>query len=327
MFIIKNKTILLYIMSKLVLLYKDSSFWFKIVVFVILLLLGLHIHKILNSNKEDAYEGFDSLKESFSIKDNNNLYDEFYSSIYDELVANPIRTEYEIGKIIYTTNVTPESVLLDVGCGTGHLEHGFNRLGYKNIIGIDKSPDMIRKSLLSYPKYKYYVADIMNISGPPFNTTKFTHIMCLYFTIYYIENKNIFFKNCYDLLLPGGNLIVHVVDRNNFDPILPSGNPFYILSPQNYVKKRITTSNVDFNGYDYKANFKLNNNENKAIFEEKIKDKNTNNVRVNEHTLYMETIYSILNMARSVGFIIHSKIDMIECGYDYQYLYVFTKPS
>ena len=312
-------------MSKLLLLYKDSSSWFKVVVFVVLLLLCVHIYKILN-DKDESREGFDTLHESFSIKNNTNLYDDFYSSIYDELVYNPIRTEYEIGKIIYNTKVTPDSILLDVGCGTGHLEDGFNRLGYKNIIGIDKSPDMIKQCLQAYPKYNFYVADIMDISGKPFDT-KFTHIMCLYFTIYYIENKNIFFKNCYDLLLPGGTLIVHVVDRNNFDPILPSGNPFYILSPQNYAKKRITTTDVDFYGYEYKANFKLHNDKNTAIFEEKIKDKKTNNVRINEHNLYMETIYSILNMARSVGFIIHSKIDMIECGYDFQYLYMFTKPS
>jgi len=317
-------------MSKLLLLYKESTLWFKIVIFMVFLLVSVHTYKIINdSNNNDYanYEGFDTLNESFSVKNNSNLYDDFYSGIYDQLVYNPIRTEYELGKIIYNTKVTPESILLDVGCGTGHLEHGFNHLGYKNIIGIDKSPDMIKQSLATYPKYKYYVADIMDISGKPFTMTKFTQIMCLYFTIYYIENKNKFFKNCYDILLPGGTLIVHVVDRNNFDPILPSGNPFYILSPQSYAKERITTTNVDFYGYDYKAKFNLHNNKNIAIFEEKIKDKNTNKVRINEHTLYMDTIYTILNIARSVGFIIHSKLDMIDCGYDYQYLYIFTKPS
>lgn len=313
-------------MSKLFLLYNDTTAWFKIVILIVLLLLGLQIYKILNDSDE-SQEGFDNLHESFSVKNNTNLYDDFYSSIYDELVYNPIRTQYEISKIMYETKVTPESILLDVGCGTGHLEHGFNQLGIKNIIGIDNSPDMIKQSILTYPKYKFYVADILDISKPPFTITKFTHVTCLYFTIYYIENKNIFFKNCYDILLPGGTLIVHVVDRNNFDPILPSGNPFYILSPQNYAKERITTTNVDFYGYEYKAKFNLNTNKNTAIFEEKIKDKNTNNVRINEHKLYMETISSILNMARSVGFIINSKIDMIDCGYDYQYLYIFTKPS
>ena len=142
-----------------------------------------------------------------------------------------------------------------------------------------------------------------------------------------MTNKETFFKNCYNLLLPGGYLIVHLVDRNKFDPILPPANPFYILSPQNYAKERITTTKLDFNGYEYQAKFDLDNNNNLAIFEEKFKDKKTNNVRVNKHNLYMDTIYSILHTARSVGFIIDSKIDMMECAYDYQYLYILTKPS
>ena len=152
MFIIKNKTILLYNMSKLFLLYNDTTAWFKIVILIVLLLLGLQIYKILNDSDE-SQEGFDNLHESFSVKNNTNLYDDFYSSIYDELVYNPIRTQYEISKIMYETKVTPESILLDVGCGTGHLEHGFNQLGIKNIIGIDNSPDMIKQSILTYPKY------------------------------------------------------------------------------------------------------------------------------------------------------------------------------
>ena len=313
-------------MSKLLLLYNDSTMWFKIVIVVALMLMALEAYKIFNPD-DKTYEGFDTFQEPFIIKNNTNLYDYFYSNIYDELVYNSTRTEYEIGKIIQDTKVTKDSVLLDIGCGTGHLEHGFNMLGYHNIIGIDNSKDMIKQSMLKYPKYKFYVADIMNIQGPPFKSNKFSHIMCLYFTFYYIENKDLFFKNCYELLQPGGYLVVHLVDRNKFDPILPPGNPFYILSPQNYTKERLTKTKLDFNKYEYNAKFDLNNDTNTAIFEEKFKDKDTNNVRVNKHHLYMDTIYSILNIARSVGFIIHSKIDMMECSYDYQYLYVFTKPG
>ena len=43
-----------------------------------------------------------------------------------------------------------------------------------------------------------------------------------------------------DWLMPGGYLIVHLVDRESFDPILPPGNPLYVVSPQKYAKERIT---------------------------------------------------------------------------------------
>ena len=58
-------------------------------------------------------------------------------------------------------------------------------------------------------------------------------------------------------LEPGGWLALHLVDRNNFDPIIPAGDPFIMISPQNYAKKRITSSVVKFNNFKYRANFKL----------------------------------------------------------------------
>ena len=51
--------------------------------------------------------------------------------------------------------------------------------------------------------------------------------------------------------MPGGYLIVHLVDRESFDPILPPGNPLYVVSPQKYAKERITKTKVHFNDFIY----------------------------------------------------------------------------
>ena len=56
-------------------------------------------------------------------------------------------------------------------------------------------------------------------------------------------------------LMPGGKLIVHLVDRDKFDPILPPGNPLYIVSPQKYAKERITKTKITFNEFLYNSNF------------------------------------------------------------------------
>jgi len=58
-------------------------------------------------------------------------------------------------------------------------------------------------------------------------------------------------------LTPGGFLAVHMVNREKFDPILPAGNPFTIVSPQKYAKKRITTTTVKFDEFEYKSNFDI----------------------------------------------------------------------
>jgi hypothetical protein len=41
----------------------------------------------------------------------------------------------------------------------------------------------------------------------------------------------------------------------------------------------------------------------------------------------MESQKDILTKAKSVGFIMDSKIDMVGCQYEYQYLYFLQKPE
>jgi SAM-dependent methyltransferase len=261
------------------------------------------------------------------VKTNVDLYDSFYASVYDELVYSPVKTEFEIGHIISSTQPTDHSVIMDVGCGTGHRSHELMTLGYKNVIGIDNSTEMVKRSSSKYPQCTYYVADIMNLSGVPFTLSTYTHIMCMYFTVYYMHDKGKFFMNCYKLLKPGGYLVVHLVDRNQFDPILPPGNPFILINPQGYTKERITKTRIQFNGFDYVANFNLDKPSNVAMFEETFKDVRTNNMRIHKHTLYMNPINEILAIAKTVGYIIQERIDMAQCGYEYQYLYVLYKPA
>jgi ubiquinone/menaquinone biosynthesis C-methylase UbiE len=314
-------------MKELVKMYNESTTWCKALFFISVIFCVVFTYKLFKPQEiiSESKEGFET-NNNFEVKMNDNIYDDFYSSVYDSLVFNEIKSEFEVGQIITTTTPTNESLILDVGCGTGNTIHRFVEKGYSNIIGIDKSKNMIDKAISKYPDNKFEIADIMNMSEFPYDESTFTHILCLYFTIYYMKNKETFFKNCYSLLKHGGFLVVHLVDRNRFDPILPPGNPFYIVSPQSYSKERITQTNVDFNGFNYNAKFDLNKETNTATFEEKFKKKKTNQVRINKHTLYMETVTEIIQKAHDVGFITHAKIDMMRCAYDYQYMYVFYKP-
>ena len=183
---------------------------------------------------------------------------------------------------------------------------------------------MIKKAKENYPNLNFKQANVLN--KDIFHNNTFTHILCLYFTIYYIENKAEFFNNCMDWLMPGGYLVVHLVDRYKFDPILPPGNPLYVVSPQKYAKERITKTKVNFNEFVYNADFKLNESTNTAIFDEKFKF-NDGKVRKQEHILYMNDVSDIVNMAQEAGFLLHAKVDLVKVAYEYQYLYVFVKPG
>ena len=126
--------------------------------------------------------------------------------------------------------------------------------------------------------------------------------------------------------MPGGCLILHVVDRAKFDPILPPGNPLYIVSPQKYAKERITKTKVTFNEFVYNSNFSLDESNDKAVFEEKFKF-NDGKVRKQEQVLYMEDSDDIVSMATDAGFVIQGRIDLVKCAYEHQFLYILVKPA
>jgi SAM-dependent methyltransferase len=308
--------------------YNKLSNFGKILIFIALLLIIIVFFKSIIPTKEGMTDGISQetdIVDKFLFKKSEAIYDNFYVNIYDYLVFNQIKNDYEIGTIVNLSKPNEKSVIADIGCGTGHH---VNDLGKRNlnIIGIDISPSMIKKAKENYPyiAHNFQVGDALD--SFIFKDNSLTHILCLYFTIYYIKDKMKFFYNCMNWLMPGGYLIIHLVDRYKFDPILPPGNPLYIVSPQKYAKERITTTKVTFNDFVYNANFKLNDSNDIAIFDEKFKF-NNGNVRKQEQKLYMEDLPTIVNMAQDAGFLLHAKIDMVKCAYEYQYLYVFIKPS
>ena len=299
--------------------YNKSSLWCKVLVFITLFLLIILVFKGFDKKRE----GFEQ-KDQFLIKSGPEIYDDFYADIYDYLVFNNLKNDYEVGEIIKIASPSSSSKILDIGCGTGHHVSSLGSKGL-DILGIDISPSMIKTAKKNYPDYNFKVADALN--GNEFERDSFTHILCMYFTIYYFNDKTQFFNNCFNWLMPGGYLIVHLVDRAHFDPILPPGNPLMYVSPQRYAKERITSTKVKFTDFSYSADFKLDESNDQAKFIEKFKNDSDGKVRKNELTLYMPDIQQITDMAQASGFTIEAKIDLLQCQYEYQYLYVFVKPN
>ena len=299
--------------------YNKCSLWCKILMFISLLLLLVLVFKGFDRKKE----GFEQM-DTFLIKSGSDIYDDFYADIYDYLVFNNLKDDYEVGYIMNSTSPSSQSKILDIGCGTGHHVSYLGAKGL-DVLGIDISPSMIDKAKSNFPDYKFNVGDALN--NHLFESNSFTHILCMYFTIYYFQDKTQFFNNCFKWLMPGGYLIVHLVERDRFDPILPPGNPLLYISPQRYAKERITSTKVKFTDFSYSANFQFDQENDKALFVEKFKNDSDGKVRKNEHTLYMPDVQQIVDDAQSCGFILESKADLLQCQYEYQYLYVFVKPN
>jgi ubiquinone/menaquinone biosynthesis C-methylase UbiE len=292
----------------------------KILLFIVLLLIVVMFFK--SSSFKKQFEGY-AQNDKFVFKKGVEVYDDFYATIYDQLVFSNLKDDYEITQIINKTKPSKSSVILDVGSGTGHH---VAKLAQKNlnVTGIDISQSMINEAKTNYPNYDFKVGNVLNTSE--FNNNTFTHILCLYFTIYYLDDKQQFFNNCMEWLMPGGYIALHLVDRKKFDPILPPGNPLYVVSPQKYAKERITNTKITFDDFVYTSNFDFNEDKNIAVFDEKFKFKD-GKVRKQEQVLYMEDTDAILETATNAGFIIQARIDLVNCAYENQYIYILTKPN
>ena len=299
----------------------------KLLVLIAILLATVVFFKYVNNqaNKQHSNNFKEGMtgSQTFLFKEGTSVYDDFYADIYDHLVFNGLKNNYEIGMILKQTSPTEISVIADIGCGTGHQVKSLSDKNL-NVLGIDISPSMINMAKKNYPENDFQVGDALD--NGLLNINSVTHILCFYFTIYYFKDKRHFFDNCMDWLMPGGYLCVHMVDRENFDPILPPGNPLYIVSPQKYAKERITKTKVTFNDFLYQSEFNLDKENNLATFDEKFKFHN-GKVRKQQQKLYMEDTEDIVNYAQNCGFILQNKIDMVKCAYEHQFLYIFVKPN
>jgi len=297
---------------------KNQSIYMKILLFLATLLVVFALTKPLSTLQQEGFRQ----KERYVIRKNGKIYDDFYVSLFDMLFQKDELVREELDLLSPIVEFNQDSHVLDVAAGSGMT---LELLKKRNIpaIGIDES-----KAYVDLAKNKF--SDIQIALGSPlksntFHPSSFSHILSLYFTLYYIKDKTIFFKNCYDWLMPGGYLVIHLVNRDKFDPIVPSGNPFLMVSPQKYAKQRITKSKVKLTNFQYDSDFTLNKEKNTGTFTETFTNDNDGHVRQNVHTLYMDTQRHILSLAKDVGFSLLGKLNLNIIQYEYNYLYILQK--
>lgn len=249
--------------------------------------------------KHNDVEGFQQ-EEKFILKENGETYDEFYGEIYDKLMLPEERVNYEMDIILRT--LQPDKVfsrMLDIGSGTGFLVNYLKKKGYY-AYGVDKSKDMVNISK-SRNDIDIKCANVEEAMA--YDRHLFTHIFCVNFTIYEIEDKVKMLKNCYYWLQNNGYLILHLAEKERFNTIIPGGKSEILDSIQQLGEKRITKTVIDFTDFVYKSEFNDSNTKNDTIHKETFIDKLTNNIRQNERILHFDTFDEIIGIALSLGFI------------------------
>ncbi len=285
-------------------------------------------HKRVSAIGDADMEGFANPEAAVDantvVIGNELLFDDFYAKVYDQIVAGSERQDAEVTLSMGWVKTQQPEVshiqVLDIGCGTGGQVAAFKKLGVAKAVGIDRSESMITRARSLRKDMDLRVGDAESIGTAA--AGEFNLVTLYYFTFYYLQDRVNAVRNFYQWLQPGGCLIIHLVNREKFDPILESASPFMAFSVQKYSKERVTHSKVSFDKFDYEADFNLDGS--KAQFTEIFKFADGRK-RKQVHTLRMPTMAQVVSEVESVGFKYKQYIDMTSIGYEYQYLFCFVR--
>jgi len=309
------------------------------IIFLIILFIIICSNKYKNYKNYENYENLNQENRNllfkpnyYEIKNNTDIYDELYSIYYDTIHLDKTKNDYEINKIIKyiddNNSFNIDIKILDVGCGTGYHVNKINNYSDKyNIIGIDKSKSMIKIAKEKYPKSVYKNMDILNNN---LDIESFSHIICLNNTIYLLNNneKKIFFENCNNLLQNYGYIILHVVDRNKFNPYNNKSEIKELHNPEKYGKKATSLIIKFSKNIEYFSNYEITEPDNYtglfSKYKEKIQNFENNSIRKNEINMYICPNKELINIANSKGFKFKDKINL-EPNYKNEYLFIFMK--
>ena len=320
--------------------------WATLVVFLavtVIVIWTVNFFYRMHEGSSGNLEGFEQ-DSRFVLKQNDEVFeDPFYVGIYDELFYKKLYNSYEVGIILNEIHPTSKDVVVQIGSKTGSYTSALQQSCGCNVIGLDSSKAMVEYASKKHPNCTFMRGDPLDFMS--FSSEYATAILLLDFTIYYIKDRRTLFYNCYHWLKPGGYLVLHLVNRHMFDPIVPAAKPFTLVSPQSVAKKRITTSDVVFEKFDYKSKFEFhqdkgdkgdkNNNDDgdgsaKAndgvTIIETMKDRR-GNVRKNTRSFRMSGQKIIIGEAKDAGFTMLGQYDLVKSQREYQYIYILYKPS
>lgn len=291
-----------------------------VILFIMVTVYGYHKRRL---------EGFHQEQGTFIIKRGNDRYDDYYANVYNR-IYEPIVTAQQVAEFMtsFTKSSPAASSILDVGAGTGELMNYLQHTrGYPNVYGIESSTDMISYALTQYPSLQIKHGNILQPMS--YDGSTFTHILCIgtHNVLYHlpIEQKKIFLANCYHWLIANhGYLILQLYERDEASPIPACGVSTLIGHPQQLSDTRITQTTIKFHDFQYESNydFGMAKDKTSVTVTEEFTD-NHRNVRKNEFELHIDSIETVLRIAKQVGFVIRGQVDVeTDNG---QHLYLLEK--
>lgn len=285
----------------------------KVLVFLVLFMLVRYIYHPWR-HKRYYEEGFDQAT-VYVLQRDAQVYDSFYAEMYDLLHQSKQRLHKELELIGKTVSWEPHrSSVLDVGCGTGHAVGWLLQQGFVDVQGVDRSSAMVavaHEQGLSEQQVRQ--GDVLD--SLLYDRARFTHLLCLYLTVYSFEDKRRFFSNCYHWLKPYGQVVVHVVDPKRYKP-MKTCLPMIVNKGKKEQEKegkkekekeeeqkeeKEEPRRLLFKGFQYEWKFSR-----EGFWNERFIDRSTGKVREQEQTLFLDD--DIVAIAKGCGFVLQGQI-------------------
>lgn len=134
---------------------------------------------------------------------NSKLYNDKHSFVYDYGIS-----------LVDLLHLKSDERVLDLGCGTGELSNRISELA-KEVIGLDKSQEMIDEARSKFPLIQFYVGDASRFSfKKPFDAI-FSNA-----TLHWVVNYKEAIRSMYANLNYGGRLVVEFGGKDNVKAII-----------------------------------------------------------------------------------------------------------
>lgn len=110
----------------------------------------------------------------------------------------------------------PGEIILDLGCGTGHLTNLIAEAGAE-VYGIDSSAEMIEQARLKYPALKFDVMDATNFKFEKKYDAVFSNAV-----LHWIPEKGKVVECVFNCLKPGGRFVAEFGGKDNVKNVITS---------------------------------------------------------------------------------------------------------
>ena len=252
-------------------------------------------------------EGFQQMTR-YEVKRDADAYDDFYVDIHDKLYRVADQAKFESEILYSNTQMDGFSRVLDLGCGMGHVVAYLAAKGVGTVVGVDRSEAMVkRQKKLGPSKVDIQRLDEKAMKDPmAFEKGQFTHILALNRELYKQPDKVAFFRKCNHWLIPGGYLVVQVLDPTKLDYVVPLAKTgaYRSKSTNNQSTK---TSAIQMIDMEYKNTYSYEERTKTLKQVETMTDGATGKVRQNEHAFYMDN--DALQHAQYAGFSVLGEYD------------------